>query len=149
MVAGADCDSCGVQSCVFIDRSITIRICLISFVSYDPSSSSSAHPASGNQDVSLWSSPTSGNIVTEDCHLVRADGSPWSYGNQTSKPSDCNTHVLTSFPVIVANQSQTIVPSYGLSGVFGLGTNGRECVFTILAPHSLTHLKAMADSVNR
>ncbi len=47
------------------------------------------------------------------------------------------------FPsVIVANQSQTIVPSYGYSGVVGLGTNGRKLVHP--AQHCFTTLNALS-----
>ncbi|KAF9039524.1 acid protease [Hymenopellis radicata] len=82
--------------------------------SYDPSASSSVQETSNTGQVSLWSSATSGNLVKEDCQLTRANGSPWAYANQS---------------IIVANQSQTIVPSYGYSGVIGLGTNGRDGKF--------------------
>ncbi|PBK74305.1 acid protease [Armillaria solidipes] len=78
---------------------------------YNISASTSAHQLPQSQDISLWSGSTSGSLITEDCSLKQGNGSPWNYTNQT---------------ILVANQSQTIVPSSGFSGVVGLGSNARD-----------------------
>ncbi|KAK0226137.1 aspartic peptidase domain-containing protein [Armillaria fumosa] len=76
---------------------------------YNISASTSAHQLPQSQAISLWSGSTSGSLITEDCSLKQGNGSPWNYTNQT---------------ILVANQSQTIVPSSGFSGVVGLGRDG-------------------------
>ncbi|KAK0212625.1 aspartic peptidase domain-containing protein [Desarmillaria ectypa] len=91
-VAGTSCGSCGTDV-------------------YNISASTSAHQIPQTQDISLWSSSTSGSLITEDCSLKQGNGSTWSYTNQT---------------IIVANQSQTIMPSSEFSGVLGLGSNARD-----------------------
>ncbi|KAK0454758.1 aspartic peptidase domain-containing protein [Armillaria borealis] len=78
---------------------------------YNTSASTSAHQLPQSQDISLWSGSTSGSLITEDCSLKQGNGSPWNYTNQT---------------ILVANQSQTIMPSSGFSGVVGLGSNARD-----------------------
>ncbi|KAK0504551.1 aspartic peptidase domain-containing protein [Armillaria luteobubalina] len=78
---------------------------------YNTSASTSAHQLPQSQDISMWSGSTSGSLITEDCSLKQGNGSPWKYTNQT---------------ILVANQSQTIVPSSGFSGVVGLGSNARD-----------------------
>ncbi|KAK0461051.1 aspartic peptidase domain-containing protein [Desarmillaria tabescens] len=92
VVAGTSCDSCGTDV-------------------YNISASTSAHQIPQSQDISLWSSSTSGSLITENCSLKQGNGAPWNYTNQT---------------IVVANQSQTIVPSSGFSGVLGLGSNARD-----------------------
>ncbi|KAK0421443.1 aspartic peptidase domain-containing protein [Armillaria borealis] len=91
---------------------------------YNTSASTSAHQLPQSQDISLWSGSTSGSLITEDCSLKQGNGSPWNYTNQT---------------ILVANQSQTIVPSSGFSGVVGLGSNARMNIFLCVAQrdHSL------------
>ncbi|KAK0486018.1 aspartic peptidase domain-containing protein [Armillaria novae-zelandiae] len=78
---------------------------------YNISASTSAHQLPQNQEISLWSGSTSGSLITENCSLKQGNGSPWNYTNQT---------------ILVANQSQTIMPSSGFSGVVGLGSNARD-----------------------
>ena len=90
------------------------------------SASPSAQPLhSGLQNASLLNGNLSGQAITENCGIVKKDGSLWSYTNQTS----ANHHFIPTrrfsglFTVVVANDTNLPFTS-SVSGVFGLGTNG-------------------------
>ncbi|EJD04479.1 acid protease [Fomitiporia mediterranea MF3/22] len=88
-VAGIGCDSCN------------------NVPAYNASASTSQKPFPGSANVSLGSASVGGPFIKEDCFLHEANGTGWSYPNQT---------------IIVANQSSSFFTDV-TSGLIGLGTN--------------------------
>ncbi|KAJ3768122.1 aspartic peptidase domain-containing protein [Lentinula raphanica] len=82
--------------------------------SYNISQSPTAEQLPDVQSVSLLGTNASGSLIDENCQLTQSNGSAWPYPNQT---------------LIVANTSSNLF-SPGISGVFGLGTNGRNGDFS-------------------
>ncbi|KAJ3997884.1 aspartic peptidase domain-containing protein [Lentinula boryana] len=82
--------------------------------SYNVNQSTTAKQLPDVQSVSLLGTNASGSLIEENCQLTQSNGSPWPYPNQT---------------LIVANTSLNLF-SPGISGVFGLGTNGRNGDFS-------------------
>ncbi|KAJ3751095.1 aspartic peptidase domain-containing protein [Lentinula detonsa] len=82
--------------------------------SYNVNQSTTAKQLPDVQSVSLLGTNASGSLIEENCQLTQSNGSPWPYPNQT---------------LIVANTSLDLF-SPSISGVFGLGTNGRNGDFS-------------------
>ncbi|KAF8900586.1 aspartic peptidase domain-containing protein [Mucidula mucida] len=94
--------------------------CDVSVQGYNQSNSTTAQSLNTGQEISLAGASASGNVIQEDCSLnTTISSAPWVYPNQS---------------IIVANQSDSLFSS-GMSGVFGLGTNGLENDFnsTVIA----------------
>ncbi|KAE9409410.1 acid protease [Gymnopus androsaceus JB14] len=82
--------------------------------SYNASESTTVKELPSVQSVSLLGTNASGGLIDENCQARESNGSAWLYPNQT---------------LIMANTSSSLF-SPGISGVFGLGTNGRNGDFS-------------------
>ncbi|KAJ3724315.1 aspartic peptidase domain-containing protein [Lentinula guzmanii] len=110
VVAGVDCDNCdGVSS-------------------YNVNQSTTAKQLPDVQSVSLLGTNASGSLIEENCQLTQSNGSPGripiKHVGKLFQPIIVSHSNIPGL-VIVANTSLNLF-SPGISGVFGLGTNGRN-----------------------
>ncbi|KIK70329.1 hypothetical protein GYMLUDRAFT_266951 [Collybiopsis luxurians FD-317 M1] len=84
------------------------------FPRFNASKSTTVKQLSEVQNMTLLGTSASGGLIEENCQLTQLNGSAWPYPNQT---------------LISANSSFSLFSS-GISGVFGLGTNGRNGDFS-------------------
>lgn len=76
---------------------------------YNQGASASAVSLNGQDNTTFFGTTTSGQLIKENCGALLQNGSFWQYPNQT---------------VVVVNQQSNSLLSNGVSGIFGLGTNG-------------------------
>ncbi|GJE94186.1 acid protease [Phanerochaete sordida] len=76
---------------------------------YNQGASTSAVSLSGSDNTTWFGTTTSGNLIKENCGALLQNGSFWQYPNQT---------------VVVVNSQSSSLLANGISGIFGLGTNG-------------------------
>lgn len=85
---------------------------------------------SGADNTTFFGTTTSGSLIKENCGALLQNGSFWQYPNQTGEYSvePVTSQRLIPDAVVVVDQQSNGLLANGISGVFGLGTNGGSTV---------------------